>query len=226
MLKILKILIPLVVVVHSATTLELEKLDKNQTISIIAGLINGVIEKDHLQDIQECLSENEEITDLLSEIRTDLESKNINAMFEGLRLVGKLIINVPAQLSKCENVTEDLKEFKEWAKIFTQPDKLYNSLMTNLPTHFTQIWDDIQDANEHFKNGSFYEYGRDLGESMVLAVGKVEQQHGILGTIDKGYEKFKDWFDTYIWSGQEKKSVAEDIDQGVANLNPFKESSS
>lgn len=88
-----------------ALTLEL---DKNQTISIIAGIIDGVIKKDHLKELEACLNESEEITSQLQEIKEDLESKNINAMFEGLRLVGKLIISLPEQLEDCKDIKDDL----------------------------------------------------------------------------------------------------------------------
>lgn len=57
--------------------------------------------------------------------------------------------------------------------MFTRPEELYQKLTTNIPSHFTEIWDDIQDANTQLKNGDYFKYGEDLGESMVLAVGQV-----------------------------------------------------
>ncbi|CDW72936.1 UNKNOWN [Stylonychia lemnae] len=200
------------------------QVDKNKTISIIAGFLEGIVEQDHLSDLQECLQDSEELTEQLEEIQNDLESRNINAMFDGLKLIGKLVLSLPSQLKDCEKIKDDLEQFKKWAEVFTKPQELYVQLMKNIPAHFTEIWDDIQDANTQYQNGDYYKYGKDLGDSMVLAVGQVQTRYKIVEKLDQGYQKFKEWFDEYIWSSQEKreKSLTEEIIQGISNTNLIK----
>lgn len=71
----------------------------NATISIIAGILNGVTNVENLDELKECLQNNTEVTELLEEIKEDISSKNINGMFEGMRLIGKLIVQLPSQLA-------------------------------------------------------------------------------------------------------------------------------
>ena len=45
-------------------------------------------------------------------------------------------------------------------------------LSTNLPAHFNEILVDFQEANIDYDSGKFFDFGENLGEAMVLAVGQ------------------------------------------------------
>ena len=146
-------------------------LDREATIQILSGLMKGIIMKDNLEEMQICLKDTSKISDQLEEIKEDLKSKNIYGVFEGLKLAGLLMSQLPAELQDCEGMREDMLLFGKWAKIFTNPELLYQRLMHNMPAHFSEIWADIQDANKYLRRRDYWQYGESVGEALVLAVG-------------------------------------------------------
>lgn len=45
-------------------------------------------------------------------------------------------------------------------------------LTMNLPAHFNEILVDIQEAKTDYKKQDYFEFGENLGEVLVLAVGQ------------------------------------------------------
>eukprot|EP00347_Sterkiella_histriomuscorum_P015766 403355760 len=238
MLKIAVFLVVFFMKTFNAVELAKDE-NANATIAIIAGLMNGVTNSEtNLEQLSECLKNNSDITELLSEIKEDISTKNINSMFEGMRLIGKLVVMLPPVLIKCENMTNEVNKFKDWAMVFTKPEELYNALVQNIPLHFTEMWTDIQDAIQYYQKKDYYNYGRDLGQTMVLAVGEAKDRSGIMNKLDMGYQKFKSWFDHYVMPKYEEakddvktkyedtkdsaKSLGEQIAESVKNINPMK----
>lgn len=48
------------------------------------------------------------------------------------------------------------------------------ALANNVPAHFNEIMADIQQANIEIQRGNYFEYGQNIGEVLVLAVGQAK----------------------------------------------------
>ena len=181
--------------------------------------MKGVIEKDNLEELKQCMNDADELAVMIEEIQEDLRSKDLFKMFEGIKLLGEVITMVPEKLRECEEIRSDVKKFEEWGMIFTKPKELSERLLRNMPEHFKEILQLIEDANQEIKKGDYFKYGEDIGEALVLAVGTVED---ISDESDEP-EDFEAWYEQAMkeWEEWAAYTLEDDDSEEKVDLDFF-----
>ena len=74
------------------------------------------------------------------------------------------------------------------------------------------------------KKQDYWSYGEEIGEALVLAVGRVEEGtfERIIDKLDDGYQAFKEWFDHYFIQGAKEayfrtKEVGSEIKEDITH---------
>lgn len=120
------------------------------TVEVIAGVMDGVIHKNNLNEITTCISNAEEISEDLEKVWEDFEEHSISSLMDSVQYLGKLTTEIPVALQNCENISGDIDKFENWASIFIHPTDLYSKAKINLPLHFREILGDIKKAKAFF----------------------------------------------------------------------------
>ena len=127
-----------------------------------------------------CITGVEVVTEQIETIAKDFKSLTLYGIFAGIEELAAFAAEIPVHFQQCEGIRPDIDRFEAWAKIFLQPSNLITALETNLPAHLNEIMVDIQAANQDYEQGNFFDYGENLGEVLVLAVGQGPQSTALI----------------------------------------------
>lgn len=147
----------------------------SEAVDFVAGVIDGVILKDNLKEIKQCITNVDTVKSEVETIINGFESLTVIGITEAIETFAKLASEVPVDFQQCEGIRPDLDRFKLWAEIFLHPTDLETRLVTNLPAHLNEIMADVEEAQLDISNGNFFDAGENFGEVLVLAVGQVTQ---------------------------------------------------
>ena len=168
-----KLLVTLGIVALTTTT-QAATVTSLNAVSFIAGLMDGVIHKDNLQELQQCLTNVEHVALEVEEIYAAFTSLSLLGIAKAIEDLEDIATYIAVEGQQCESIIPDVDRFRKWAAIFTTPGELMTRLAMNVPAHFNEILVDVQEANIDYEKGDFFECGENLGEAMVLAVGQAE----------------------------------------------------
>ena len=140
---------------------------------ILAGLIEGLIAKDDLPEIQKCLTNGETLEKEFETVIADLEKKDIGDIIKAAQEVGVIIAEIPTDLANCKETTADLQKIATWAKQFTNPIKLVETLTTNLLMNWSSVQADIAQLTTDQAAKKYYAVGEDIADITVAALGKI-----------------------------------------------------
>ncbi|CDW82544.1 UNKNOWN [Stylonychia lemnae] len=141
----------------------------SQVIEIVAGMMDGVIHKDDLAELQACMQGADQLTDEFDTAVSDFEQGGITGYTSAIEVVAQIINQLPQDLNQCTSIDGDLSKLGDWAKIFLQPTVLLERVSYNLLVHFSEINGDIQTALTDYKSQQFFNFGEVMGEALVLA---------------------------------------------------------
>ncbi|CDW71791.1 UNKNOWN [Stylonychia lemnae] len=148
------------------------KITAEQAVEVIAGIMDGVILKDDLKELSQCMTDVQDDTDSINQIANDFSSLTLTGILSGIEEFRNLMIKLRGDLTTCECIRPDVDKFLRWGEIFIEPSILVQQLENNLPAHLNEIISDIQAANADYTQQNFFEFGENIGEALVLAVGQ------------------------------------------------------
>ena len=108
------------------------------------------------------------------DVVADFQAGGISNYIKGIQSIGSIMYNLPKDLEDCKGIAADYTKIKKWAAIFTHPIELMQVLSKNVMAHFFEISGAINNAMAEYKDNKFYDFGKDIGKVMILAVGPAE----------------------------------------------------
>ncbi|CDW78581.1 UNKNOWN [Stylonychia lemnae] len=162
-----------ITLVISSILVSVQAISVNETIAVVAGLLDGVIKKDDLKELTTCMTDVDDVSKSVETIYSDLSSMTMTGLLSGLEEAAKLVAFLPRDFQQCEGIRPDIDRFTKFASVFIHPSDLIQRLETNLPAHLNEIMSDVQAANQDYTEAKFFDFGENLGEVLVLAVGQV-----------------------------------------------------
>ena len=75
----------------SASELEEVQIAPADIVRVIAGIIEGLVEEDHLDHIEKCLNDTETIEKLLALAMADFEKGDVADIIKGVKLIGQIL---------------------------------------------------------------------------------------------------------------------------------------
>eukprot|EP00347_Sterkiella_histriomuscorum_P007004 403350611 len=149
-------------------------MNTDQAIEFVAGVMDGVIQKDNLKEIKLCISDVKTISNEVQEIAQDIMTLEMPKMIEGVMKFMELLQQYKGSLTQCEAIRPDVERFMKFGEVFLHPADLINRVTTNLPAHLNEIMSDVQAAKHDLSLGNFFSAGENFGETIVLAIGQVQ----------------------------------------------------
>ena len=84
-------------------------LKKQQIVHFVEGLLDGLVQHNHLKEVSPCLKDSEFIGEHLDTAITDFKKKDIADIITGVSEVGKIIATVDTDLKDCTGMGDDIK---------------------------------------------------------------------------------------------------------------------
>ena len=81
---------------------------------------------------------------------------------------------VGAAMTTCQGMDDDIAAIENWAKIFTEPTTLAETVAKHWLFHGSQIKKDIAQEEADWSAGNYFAAGQDTAAALTLAVGPIE----------------------------------------------------
>ena len=159
--------------VASSATPDLYAMDLASIQLFGAGLVEGLIMKDNLPEMQKCLGDAEAIAPEVQKIANELAKGDMSDIVQGIKDAIDLVKKIPTEYDECKNVQDDLTKLKKWQDEFTSASgeaKIVENVMMNWST----IQSDIGTINQDMQQGQYVEAGDTAADVVILALGKIE----------------------------------------------------
>jgi hypothetical protein len=144
-----------------------------QVAQFVAGIIDGLIGKNDLPEIQKCMKDSAGLDQDIEEAIQDFQKGDVPDIIKGVQAVGKIIQELPNDLQDCGDIQDDVNRIEKWAQIFTHPEQLIQTLVANAITNHSAVIADAQKIVSDFNANNFVQAGEDIGDILVLLIGPV-----------------------------------------------------
>merc|ERR1712183_112314 len=138
----------------------------------IAGLIFGFTGDNQLPEIEACYTGGEDIVTDAQNLINDLKAGEfLKAIDDNAKFADAL----SSALHSCEGMDDDFRRIKEWGEIFTEPEKLAETVGKHWLLHKRGIKKDIAKEQEDWGNALYYDAGKDTADALVKLIGEVPE---------------------------------------------------
>lgn len=72
---------------------------------------------------------------------------------------------------------DDISAIEEWAKIFTEPEKLAETVGENYLAHHEEATKDIEQEKSDWAAGNDFDAGKDMADLVTLLLGPIEPNY-------------------------------------------------
>ena len=138
----------------------------------VGGVIYGLIEKNDIPQIQQCLKNTEDVKVEVNKIVNEMATGTFEAIMAGIKDLAALIQELPTDLKDCENIQDDMNKISNWGQKFITPTGLAK-LVENVMANWSTIQKDIGDINADISNSKYYEAGQVTADTIIIATGKI-----------------------------------------------------
>merc|ERR1711934_1239879 len=85
----------------------------------VAGFIHGVLQKDDLNEIEQCLADAHEVVDEFEKAIKLLEKKNPEDIIQGIKIIVKAVEELPNYVKECSSGLKDnVDRIHKWLSVF------------------------------------------------------------------------------------------------------------
>ena len=141
--------------------------------NFLAGFIKGMIMVDDLTKIEKCLTDASGLEAELEEAFGDFEKGDITDIMAGIKVMGKVVQELPTDLGDCQDMQGDLNRIETWAAIFKDPTALAKAIQENLFKNLSNVEQDVMKLTADIKTDEMYYAGEDVAEILVNSLGPV-----------------------------------------------------
>ena len=141
-------------------------LTTNEYNAMLAGIVHGVIEQEHLTEIQTCIGDGK------------TEATNAYQAFEnlwqhqwmtGIKEIAQIVEGLPTLMTDCTSISEDVATLESWASVFLAPASLESVIKTNVTHNLIKLTRDLHGAKKDWSDEHYYAFGTDLGVMLTIA---------------------------------------------------------
>ena len=149
-----------------------------QAEEFIGGILFGLIQKDDLKAIEQCLTDGDQVEKEVNEAIQDFMKGDVASILAGVEVIGTLLTELPEDLKDCQDVQGDLTRITNWlSDLVADPVKLAQLLATNVIKNFSKITADINDTSADIAKADYYDAGVEVADIVTLAIGTVPAEY-------------------------------------------------
>ncbi len=138
---------------------------------VFAGIMDGILHTDRLDYLLGCMNGTDAlVVDVENAVQHFKEGGNIG-IGQGIMAIGKFIQDLPPTVYYCGGIPDDFNKLGQFFSIFGNPSLLSQRITYNLLWYYSSINGAIQEAIKDWDQGLYYEFGEEIGDALVLALG-------------------------------------------------------
>ena len=140
-------------------------------VRVFAGIMDGILHTDHLDYLLTCMNGTESLVGDVESMVTDFKQGNSVGIAHGIMDIGKFLQDLPPTVYYCGGIPDDFTKLGKFFSIFGDASALSQRITYNLLWYYAGINGAIQTALKDWDIGLYYEFGKQLGNALVLAIG-------------------------------------------------------
>ena len=144
--------------------------------SVVAGLLEGAVEAEGLENIKSCLTDTEALYGDIDAAVIDFEKKTSAGVQDGLAKLGDATVQITKMLTACPGVVADWDKLASMASIFKSPMAFAYHVGQDILVNGVSIFHEIEAATVAWSAKNYEEFGKDVGEALAhLVLGGASQ---------------------------------------------------
>jgi len=187
----------------------------NDVEEFVAGLFKGLVDKDDLNNIKQCMKDAGTLDGELQTAISDFEKKDIPDIIAGAKVVGQMVTQLSSDLSDCKSMSADVARVEKWAAIFKDPKALEKLMFQNTLMHIGAIKVDIQNISGDVQSKNYMDMGQQVADLLIQEVGPVPQL-GLNPALTEALEITKG-----VLMGAIEAEGLDNIDHCITGVNPI-----
>jgi len=146
-----------------------------QVEDFVNGLLTGLVQDDDLSKVKACLTDVKAVeTDMTAAI-ADFSKGDIKSIIAGAQVVGHLLSTVEGDITDCKGMKDDAQRIKAWSAIFSNPEQLIQTVLTNALSNMSGLKADIGQISTDVTSSDFKDLGMDIADIMTKTLGPIPQ---------------------------------------------------
>ena len=157
--------------VMALNAVQAQNITIENVISICAGVMDGIVQADHIDYIRHCIGDSEQLVTDVENAVTDFSSGSFWGITAGMLDVKQFIADFTPEIADCGNIPEDFNRLGEFFSIFGNTTLLIQRVTYNALWYYSNIITDYNQAMAFWAQGDFFNFGEKIGEALVEACG-------------------------------------------------------
>mmetsp|Transcript_19634 Transcript_19634/g.26542 ORF Transcript_19634/g.26542 Transcript_19634/m.26542 type:complete len:468 (-) Transcript_19634:212-1615(-) len=162
----------LTLAVGPASSTEASNLSVKAPVEFLAGMLEGLLEENHLEEISLCVTDGEQLVDHVEELVKDVEAKH---MIRAAKMAKTIKDELPTMLGACKSMGPEIKALESWATVFEHPKTISEDIAKSMLFHRKQIMGDISAIKADWSAAEYYKAGQATADILYTAVGPVQK---------------------------------------------------
>merc|ERR1712070_311757 len=138
----------------------------------IAGMIEGMIQKDDLPELQKCLKNTDVVATQVENIVNEIAKGDLPDVIKAVEDALALIQALPTDLEECENIQDDVQKIKAWGENFITPSGA-EKIIANVMANWSKIQANIGTIVTDMQSQKEMEAGLLAADTVILALGRI-----------------------------------------------------
>ena len=155
----------------------LDAVDANMITQFLSGLLTQFEVDNNLPELQACTTGAGPEVQLALTVLEDYKNKKTVKMASD---IAKFTAGLPAVLSTCKSMTDDLARLEQWASIFTDQTELVSTITKHILAHPVPVAKDVKAAMADWQSGDYYNTGVEVAKLIEIAIGPVPKMMGAM----------------------------------------------
>merc|ERR1712060_273346 len=141
-------------------------LTTNQYNAMLAGIVYGLIDQNHLTEFETCISDGRSEATAAFKGFEDLWH---HQWLTGFKELGSVVEALPHMLKDCTSIQDDIASLEAWGQVFLDPKSLPATVKSNVTHNLIKLTRDLNKAKNDWKNEQYFAFGEELGDMLVIA---------------------------------------------------------
>ena len=143
--------------------------NKVQIVEFVAGLVEGVLKENHLNEFNTCFQDVEYDGVQMFDAVTLFAKKDLTDIMSGLTHVGNIFLQMPKDLIQCTRVSSNLNRIEAWATPFKNPKAALPMIWANLLSNYVPMIHNLDIMNTKFAAADIQ--GAGTAAALILELG-------------------------------------------------------
>merc|ERR1719326_2695581 len=107
--------------------------NENSAVEFIEGLVEGIIDGDHLDEIHKCIQDGEGVADQVVKIIEEFSKGDEEDIIKGIEDTMALVKDLPNEVAECKEINGDVtKVVNKVQSIIDNPDQIEENILKNV----------------------------------------------------------------------------------------------